>query len=46
VVIDVYAPGLTAGRVTGVRYGWGRYLQCSLYNGAGGWDHRQVTHKR
>lgn len=28
-------------RVTGVRYAWERYPQCSLYDGAGGWDHRE-----
>lgn len=28
-------------RVTGVRYAWERYPQCSLYDGAGSWDHRE-----
>ena len=28
-------------RVIGVRHAWERYPQCSMYDGAGGWDHRE-----
>jgi hypothetical protein len=38
---NVYSSGGMLVRVLGVRYAWERYPQCSLYDGAGGWDHRE-----
>ena len=47
VIVDVEIPGEVARAgvdvvsVSGVRYAWERYPQCSLYDGTGGWDHRE-----
>jgi hypothetical protein len=43
VTVEVTVPGEVAKAdavsVSGVRYAWERYPQCSLYDGYGGWDH-------